>query len=180
MCKNRMIDYNFKRRFLYRANYIMNVFEYDSLLHIYRNNIDNRENIKSQYLALLSFLTDAPNVTTEDFVNQLIDISLIGDILVCYAIDREKSKITIIGSGTIIYEPKIIHGCKKVGHIEDIVVHQYYRCFGIAKNILQKLVELGKNHNCYKIILDCKSELIPFYEKNGFQCQDVNQMSIYF
>ena len=158
----------------------MSVFEYDSLLHIYRNNIDNLEDIKSQYLTLLSFLTDSPTVTTEDFVNQLIDISLIGDILVCYAIDRVKSKITIIGSGTIIYEPKIIHGCKKVGHIEDIVVHKDYRCFGIAKNILQKLADLGKNHNCYKIILDCKPELIPFYEKNGFHSHGVNQMSMYF
>ena len=158
----------------------MSEFQYDTLLHIYQNNIENVEDIKSQYLTLLSFLANTPYVTIEDFVNQLIDISLMGDILVCYETDVENSKVNIIGSGTIIYEPKIIHGCKKVGHIEDIVVHKDYRCFGIAKNILQKLMDLGKNRNCYKIILDCKSELIPFYEKNGFHSHGVNQMSIYF
>ena len=158
----------------------MSEFQYDSLLHIYQNNIENVEDIKSQYLTLLSFLTNTPNVTTEDFVNQLIDISLMGDILVCYETDVENSKVNIIGSGTIIYEPKIIHGCKKVGHIEDIVVHKNYRRFGIAKNILRKLLEMGEKQNCYKMILDCKPELVHFYQQNGFQCHGVNQMSIYF
>jgi glucosamine-phosphate N-acetyltransferase len=87
-------------------------------------------------------------------------------------------KITILGSGTIIYEPKIIHGCKNVGHIEDIVVHEKYRGQGIAQKILEKLTEAASNKNCYKVILDCKKDLITFYEKSGFR-QNNFQMSKY-
>ena len=63
------------------------------------------------------------------------EICIIGEILICYILDN-KDKITIIGSGTIIYEPKIIHGGKSVGHIEDIIVNEKYRNLGIARSIL--------------------------------------------
>jgi glucosamine-phosphate N-acetyltransferase len=84
----------------------------------------------------------------------------------------------IIGSGTVIYEPKIIHSCKYVGHIEDIVVHNRYRSLGIAKNIIERLVKQSFDRDCYKIILDCKDDLCGFYEKNGFK-RNGNQMSLY-
>ncbi len=37
------------------------------------------------------------------------------------------------------------------------------------------LLEVAKAKNCYKTILDCKHELIPFYERIGFK-QESNQM----
>jgi glucosamine-phosphate N-acetyltransferase len=160
----------------------MNNFSYDSLIEICTKNKNNNkiiENVKEQYISLLSFLTNAPNISSEHFINQLDEISKMGDIIICYFVNIESKELTIIGSGTIIYEPKIIHGCKNVGHIEDIVVHNNYRSKGIAKNILDKLIGLANQKDCYKVILDCKSELIPFYENNGFQCNG-NQMSKYF
>ena len=87
-----------------------------------------------------------------------------GIILVC--ILRTNDDILIIGTGTLIKEPKIIHGGKSVGHIEDIVVHPLYRNKHIAQTILNKLTEYGAD--CYKIILDCNPTLEPFYEKSGF------------
>lgn len=50
---------------------------------------------------------------------------------------------------------------------------------GIGQKIVEKLTELAKKKNCYKIILDCKETNIPFYEKIGFQ-QKGSQMSKYF
>jgi len=157
---------------------------YESLINIYKSK-ETIENIKEQYIYLLSLLTNTPNVSTEQFVQQIDKILKIGDIIICYFIESEntenteKKELTIIGTGTIIYEPKIIHGCKNVGHIEDIVVHNNYRSQGIAKNILNKLIEKANQKDCYKVILDCKNDVIPFYEKNGFQCNG-NQMSKYF
>jgi glucosamine-phosphate N-acetyltransferase len=146
----------------------MHNIEYDTLLHFYQNNKEIIEEIKNQYLFLLSFLTHTPTITTEEFIYQINEISKIGVIIICYSKNVETQTIVVLGSGTILYEPKIIHGCKKVGHIEDIVVHQNYRSYGIAKNILNQLTVLAKENNCYKIILDCKKELCGFYEKNGF------------
>jgi glucosamine-phosphate N-acetyltransferase len=162
----------------------MDNFEFDTLYNIYEkcqlyeNSFELIEDIKSQYLHLLSFLTETKPILREEFIRQIIKISEIGDIMICYLKDSER-KITILGSGTIIYEPKIIHGCKNVGHIEDIVVHENYRGQGIAQKILVKLTNNANYQNCYKVILDCKNELVPFYEKMGF-IQNNYQMTKYF
>jgi glucosamine-phosphate N-acetyltransferase len=153
---------------------------YITLFDLLNLNLDTKnlntsqQNIKKQYIELLSQLTNSPIITDEEFINKVNEISKIGTIIVCYIRNTDK----IIGSGTIIYEPKIIHGGKSVGHIEDIIVDKNYRNKGIAKNILNMLVNLAKN-KCYKIILDCKEELVDFYSKNGFNKNGI-QMAKYF
>ena len=121
-------------------------------------------NIKHQYIKLLSFLTEATDIPDQLFYDKINNINKMGIIIVC--ILRIGDDIIIIGTGTLIKEPKIIHGGKSVGHIEDIVVHPLYRNKHIAQTILNKLIEYGSD--CYKIILDCNPSLEPFYEKAGF------------
>ena len=152
-------------------------YKYDTLWNICKQHSEMTNEINHQYIALLSLLTHSPNISNEQFINRVAEISSMGDIVVAYYQD-DKDTIHLIGSGTIIYEPKIIHGCKKVGHIEDIVVHANHRSNGIARNILEMLVNRSKQKDCYKVILDCKHELMPFYEKNGFH-HTSNQMSMY-
>lgn len=153
--------------------------KYDTLFNICKNNMEMIEDIKLQYLNLLSFLTETPNISNETFFFQINEISKIGDILICYICYNSSKNINILGTGTIIYEPKIIHGCKNVGHIEDIVVHEKYRTHGIAKNILEKLIESSTKKNCYKVILDCKPELKGFYEKIGFEQKSLQMCKYY-
>ncbi len=109
-------------------------------------------------------------------MNNLLQITNIGQIFVCYT--TEENKICFLGSGTIIFEPKIIRNCKSVGHIEDIVVDNKHRNLGIAKKIIDKLLSLANEKKCYKVILDCKYKLHDFYEKLGFENYGV-QMSKY-
>jgi glucosamine-phosphate N-acetyltransferase len=151
---------------------------YDTLPNIMKLDThlnSSHQKIKKQYIELLSQLTICPIITDEEFINKVIEISKIGTIIVCYIRNID---IKIIGSGTIIYEPKIIHGGKSVGHIEDIIVDINYRNKGIAQNILNILIESSKN-TCYKVILDCKQELLDFYSKNGFNKNGI-QMAKYF
>jgi glucosamine-phosphate N-acetyltransferase len=84
----------------------------------------------------------------------------------------------IIASGTILYETKLIHNISLYAHIEDIIVDNQFRKHGLGKLLIEYLVQSCKNKNCYKILLDCQKELIPFYEKNKFQKNGV-QMVIY-
>jgi len=151
--------------------------QYNSLLELIKNNPTNITHINDQYIHLLSYLTTVNQITDEDFVHKITEISNIGEIIISY-IQNSDGNINIIGTGTVMIEPKIIHNCKSVGHIEDIVVHPSYREHGIAKNILKKLVNISENRNCYKVILDCNNDLIAFYEKNGFQNHGT-QMSKY-
>jgi glucosamine-phosphate N-acetyltransferase len=137
--------------------------EYISLLDLLE---DEQYHIKSQYIQLLSYLTSTYDLTLEQFNENIKEISNMGIIIVC--ILRENNTIRLLGSGTIIIEPKIIHGGKSVGHIEDVVVHPNYRNQGIAQTILNKLVEYSKE-DCYKVILNCNSNMEPFFNHAGFE-----------
>ena len=81
----------------------------------------------------------------------------------------------IVGSTTLLIEQKFIHEGGKVGHIEDVVVSKEFEGRGIGIKLVTSLLEVAKTRNCYKTILDCKHELIPFYERIGFK-QESNQM----
>ena len=81
----------------------------------------------------------------------------------------------IVGSTTLFVEQKFIHNGGRVGHIEDVVVSKEYEGRGIGIKLVSSLLEKAKMMNCYKTILDCQDELIPFYERIGFK-QESNQM----
>lgn len=82
-----------------------------------------------------------------------------------------KYEDNIIGTGTILIEDKIIHNFGKVAHIEDVVIDNKYRGLGIAKKLIDTLIDVSKEYGCYKIILDSSDDVKPFYEKLGFQCK---------
>ena len=81
----------------------------------------------------------------------------------------------IVGSTTLLIEQKFIHEGGKVGHIEDVVVSKEFEGKGIGMLLVMSLLTKAQTMNCYKTILDCKNELIPFYERIGFK-QESNQM----
>lgn len=85
----------------------------------------------------------------------------------------------IIASVSLLLEQKVIHECGIVGHLEDVVVDSDYRKYGLGKFIIERIINIAKERGCYKLIGDCKSELLGFYEKNGFESKCV-QISIYF
>ena len=84
----------------------------------------------------------------------------------------------LIGCGTLILEPKFIHKCSNVGHIEDICISPEYKGNGYGKMLIKLLVDISKENNCYKVILNCKDENKVFYEKCGFNQKNV-QMGLY-
>lgn len=85
----------------------------------------------------------------------------------------------VIATGMLLIEQKLIHNCGLVGHIEDISVEKIHQGKGIGKKIVNHLINLAKERKCYKVILNCKSENIAFYEKCGFTHHD-NGMSLKF
>lgn len=126
------------------------------------------------YFNLLSQLTVAPMCAYEEFQNFVKNLNKNHVVLV---VGNDQKQI--IATGTIFIEPKLIHNLKKVCHIEDIIVDTKYRKFGIGKQIIDKLVDYAKHHDCYKVILDCNDENVLFYEKCGFKKHGV-EMSLYF
>lgn len=82
---------------------------------------------------------------------------------------EETENHTIIGTATLLIEQKFIHNGGKVGHIEDVATRAGYEGIGVGKKIINKLIEISKDNQCYKIILDCDDKVIKFYEKIGFK-----------
>jgi len=126
------------------------------------------DSIKDNHLKLLAYLTTISDLSNDLFLSHLATIHHIGRMIV--AVDGS----TIIGTGTIILEPKLSRGGRYVGHIEDIVVHPEYRGKGIAYEIIRKLKEYGNQKQCYKIVLNCKRNMVPFYEKVGLTEQGIH------
>ena len=85
--------------------------------------------------------------------------------IIYVAVDNSK----VIGSASILIEQKFIHDGGKVGHIEDVVVRKEFQGKGIGKQIVVALLKYAEKQGCYKTILDCTDELIPFYENMGFK-----------
>ena len=75
----------------------------------------------------------------------------------------------IVGTTTLLIEPKFIHGGGLVGHIEDVVIDKNFQGQKIGEKIMKFLLEFAKNRGCYKTILDCTDDVKPFYEKLGFK-----------
>ena len=125
----------------------------------------SHEELKTQYLHLIGYLSIAPDVPLRLFLDSLEEIRSHGDIQVAYTL--ENGRCFLHGTAKILYETKLSHGCKKVGHIEDVVVLPNQRNIGIARTLIQIL--LSNASMCYKVVLDCKEELSPVYEKVGFR-----------
>ena len=75
----------------------------------------------------------------------------------------------IVGSTTLLIEPKFIHNGGLVGHIEDVVVDKNFQGMKIGEKIMKYLLKIAKDRGCYKTILDCTDDVKPFYEKIGFK-----------
>ncbi len=75
----------------------------------------------------------------------------------------------VLGAASIIIEQKFIHKGGKVGHIEDVVVAKEFQGRGIGQKVVFALLRYAQKKGCYKTILDCSDDLIPFYEKIGFK-----------
>jgi len=101
-------------------------------------------------------------ITKEEFIN-FIDTHKNYKIVVIYSEIEKK----IIGAGTIIIVHKIHNN--PIGQIEDVIISEKYRKNGYGKQIIEKLINIGRNEcKCYKIILNCLEKNIKFYENCGF------------
>ncbi|KAL5105593.1 Glucosamine 6-phosphate N-acetyltransferase 1 [Taenia crassiceps] len=75
----------------------------------------------------------------------------------------------LIGCATLLVELKMIHGCSK-----DVVIDEAYRNKGLGRLLVSVLIEVGRSQGCYKISLDCDSDKVTFYERNGFKQETVS------
>jgi len=121
----------------------------------------------TNYINLMFEFTDYKhNITQEQFNDQLDNM-----IDYCKIIVIEYNN-NIIGAGSI-FKIKKLHN-NPIGQIEDIIITNQYRKYGLGKQLINKLVNIGFNdYNCYKITLNCLEKNIGFYEKCNFKISGI-------
>ena len=66
-----------------------------------------------------------------------------------------------------------------MGHIENIFVDSNYRKMGFGEKIVNELLIRSENKKCYRVDLNCDSELENFYKKMNLKQKHIC-MNIYF
>ncbi|KAJ2020514.1 Glucosamine-phosphate N-acetyltransferase-like protein [Coemansia sp. RSA 455] len=128
------------------------------------------------YIECLANLTVVGDVTEQMFAESFEDMQRAGCYFVIVIEDLELTKI--VATGTLVVEQKFIRMCGRVGHIEDIVVAKGQQGKRFGFTIINQLKELATATGCYKSILDCSPDNVPFYEKCGLEKKGI-QMAAY-
>ncbi|MFL2636636.1 MAG: GNAT family N-acetyltransferase [Flavobacteriaceae bacterium] len=93
----------------------------------------------------------------------------------------DPNSITIVMSEEkIIVGVATLHIIKKLtrilGLIEDVAVNEDYRGLGIGKKLVKELIKIGNEKNCDKIVLSSSEKNSKFYEKIGFQKNELQMV----
>ena len=96
-----------------------------------------------------------------------------------YLNDPNSSTI-VISIEDIIVGVASIHIIKKLtrilGIIEDVAVNEKYRGKGVGKKLVERLILIGKQKNCDKIVLSSSEQNSKFYEKIGFKKKELQMV----
>lgn len=136
-------------------------------------NLDNNDFNKG-FIELINTFTRYPEpISFDRFSSTLKNIEAQGSFV--FVIEEDTK---IVATTKLVLEQKFHNNCKRVGHIEDVVTHIDYRKKGYASQLIQHCIEVGKQENCYKVILCANENNVLFYEKLGFMKKGT-ELSIY-
>ena len=123
------------------------------------------DDIQKGFLKTLDTLRQTSSITQEKALEIFKEIKINPKhIIIIAELNGE-----IIGTITLLVEPKFIHQGGKVGHIEDVVVRKEFQGRKIGQKIIKFVLQIAKNQGCYKTILDCSDDVKSFYEEIGFK-----------
>ena len=65
---------------------------------------------------------------------------------------------------------------RKLGLIEDVAVNEKFRGKGIGKRLVRKLIEIAAAKNCDKTVLNSSEDNLEFYNKLGFDKNEIQMI----
>ncbi|XP_043246293.1 glucosamine 6-phosphate N-acetyltransferase-like [Amphibalanus amphitrite] len=126
-----------------------------------------KEDYDKGFLQLLGQLTEVGDISREDFLKRYEAMTACPSTYYPVVVEDEV-KGQVVGAATLVIEQKFIHHCAVRGRLEDVVVSDDYRGKQLGKLLIAVITLLAKRLHCYKITLDCKDVMIPFYSKMGY------------
>ena len=172
-----------KDKYLFDINLLESIFKSYSLKdsklrdNIYNDKYRIRSLSVSDYdrgfIELLRQLTECGTITYDDFkerFNQMKQCLNTYYILVIEDLSIDKQ---IVGAATLVCEKKFIRQLAIRGRIEDVVIDNGHRGQQLGKLLIELLTQFGHEIcDCYKISLECKDDLVRFYQQFGYNHED--------
>lgn len=128
---------------------------------------------RRQLLTLLAHLTHAPMMDDELFAQQFGAMQAAG---VHILVAEDAGSRQLLATGALHVLPKLVRGCARVGLIEDVVVDPRARRRGLGKELVERLVQLAQQCNCYKAMLNCAEARVAWYESTGLRRKEVQMV----
>ncbi|MDD3726088.1 MAG: GNAT family N-acetyltransferase [Candidatus Ratteibacteria bacterium] len=94
----------------------------------------------------------------------LKDILNSPDYCLCVAEGEEG----LLGTAILLIQKNLSHGGRPYGHLENVVTDIRHRRKGMGLVMVGFLIEKAREKGCYKVILNCETKNISFYERCGF------------
>jgi len=109
-------------------------------------------------------------------ISVLVLVMLIGLLIAVYYIFVAENDDGVIGSLSLYVQNKFIHNGSCVGSIEEVVIRKKFRGKNIGSLLVDQAVKRCEELGCYKVLLYCYDDVVPFYERNGFEVFKQNLM----
>jgi glucosamine-phosphate N-acetyltransferase len=74
----------------------------------------------------------------------------------------------VLGTASLFFFPTFLYGGEWAGHIEDVAVRADLQRRGVGRALVRHCVDVAREKECYKVVLTCAPDKVPFYEKCGF------------
>jgi glucosamine-phosphate N-acetyltransferase len=129
------------------------------------------------YKGFLELLTEIGPVEPIDIIQfTTYVVNLHNNYKQIWVVEDKRYNI-IIGSITLILENNLFNKMGKYCRIEDLVVHDGIRKCGLGRTLVNHILKIAREINCFRVILNCNEKNINFYENCGFQ-HDKVEMTI--
>lgn len=116
------------------------------------------------FMNVINIFTRNPLDITYDDFKEYLKKTINQNAVILVAVDNDNNYI--IGTLKVLIEYKLHNNLTLMGHIEDVAVKEEYRHMKIGSKLIEKALEYTKD--CYKVVLSCKKELLPFYTEMKF------------
>jgi glucosamine-phosphate N-acetyltransferase len=126
------------------------------------------QDIDKGFLEVLDNLL-ATNINKE-YAKEILQNIKLNPLHKIFVAEDDINNKKIVGTTTLLIEPKFINKGMRVGYIEDVSVRKGYEGLGIGSQLINYATNNAISvEGCKKILLYCSEKTRPFYEKLGYK-----------
>jgi glucosamine-phosphate N-acetyltransferase len=127
------------------------------------------EDIDKGFLDVLENLVP-PDIDNKEHAKNILQKIKMNPLHKIFVAEEDDSNGKVVGTTTLLIEPKFINKGMKVGYIEDVSVRKRYEGLGIGSKLVTYATTYAISiEGCRKVLLYCSEKTKPFYEKLGYQ-----------